>query len=396
MLIHWITAASTVALLAVVACSPAKFEAVPPEGKTTVVPPTTGTVIQPFYTDRFVSEGPASVDVLVVVDNSGSMNYEQQSMSDRVGDLIGALNNGAGGRLSWRIAITTTDLSDLAGSNRFSGGRLLEFKNQAPGTLFVDRNSPGVVDSFGQTLQITNSPSTADKGDERGIGAAFRAIRMNEGGWIRPNAALAIVILSDEDERSGGGAFSGYPLERRTLSGTITSGNSSLGSSSSLYNNFCESTVDVMQLDFSDCPRDLVNFTAQKYGSGKALSSHPIIIRPGDTACYEQQRVQAGSETGRYGRVYAMLRDITGGQLGDACASNYGAQLTQIGTSVTQAQQVFNLRCQPATVNGVPDVDVVFSGTTTAPSTPLIKDSQLTFNPALPDGTVFTASYKCK
>lgn len=396
MLIHWITAASTVAILAVVACSPAKFEAVPTEGKTTVVPPTTGPIIQPFYTDRFVSEGPASVDVLVVVDNSGSMNYEQQSMSDRVGDLIGALNNGAGGRLNWRIAITTTDLSDLGGTNRFSGGRLLEFKGQAPGTLFVDRNSPSVIDSFGRTIQINTSPATTDKGDERGIGAAFRAIRMNEGGWIRPNAALAIVILSDEDERSGGGTFSGYPLERRTLSGTVTSGNSSLGSSSSIINNFCESTTDVLQLDFSDCPRDLVTLTAQKFGSGKALSSHPIIIRPGDTSCFEQQRAQAASETGRYGRVYSMLREMTGGQLGDACAGNYGAQLTQIGTALTEAQQVFNLRCEPAVINGTPDVDVVFSGTLSAPSMPIIRGSQLTFNPLLPDGTAFTASYKCR
>ncbi|MBX9768356.1 MAG: hypothetical protein K2X47_13865, partial [Bdellovibrionales bacterium] len=134
MLIHWITAASTVALLAVVACSPAKFEELQKPGGPGVTPTTIP--LEPSYVDRFVSDGPAAVDVLVVVDNSGSMTFEQQNMADRVGSLVDALNAGAGGKLSWRIAVTTTDLSDLNGSNRFSGGRLLEFQNQPAGTLY--------------------------------------------------------------------------------------------------------------------------------------------------------------------------------------------------------------------------------------------------------------------
>ncbi len=398
MLIHWISAAATVVLLGVAACSPAKFEAVPTPGPGATTPGTLPpTVVRPFYTDRFVSEGPGSVDILVVVDNSGSMTYEQQNMANRVGNLIDALNAGADGRLSWRIAITTTDLSDLGGTNRFSGGRLLEFQGQAAGTTYITRNTPNAIDSFRSTIQITSSPVTSGKGDERGIATAFRAIRMNEGGWIRSGAALAVVILSDEDERSGGGAFSGYPLERRTLSGAVTSGSSSIGASSNLENSFCDSNGDVLQLDYSDCPQDLVAMTARKYGSGKALSSHPIVIRPGDTACYDQQRQQVGSEVGRFGRIYSFLRDLTGGQMGDACAFDYGSQLSQIGTSVTQARQVFNLRCQPTDRNGdgSPDLDVTFSGTLSAPSTPVLSGSQLTFNPALPEGTSFAAAYEC-
>lgn len=158
-----------------------------------------------------------------------------------------------------------------------------------------------------------------------------------------------------------------------------------------MVNNFCNSNVDVLGLDFSDCPQDLVAMVSRKYGSGKMLSVHPIIVLPGDENCRTQQSQQAGSEIGRFGRVYSFLRDLTGGQLGSVCEGDYGSQLNDIGNAVTQAPQVFNLRCTPK--DG--DVDVAFSGTMTAPSTPVLNGSQLTFNPVLPDGTEFTASYKC-
>src|SRR5690606_34653408 len=44
------------------------------------------------------------VDVLIVIDNSGSMEYEQRNMAQRVRNFISILRG-----LDWQIGVTTTD-----------------------------------------------------------------------------------------------------------------------------------------------------------------------------------------------------------------------------------------------------------------------------------------------
>ena len=59
-----------------------------------------------------------AVDILFVIDNSGSMDDEQEEMAKRFSSFLSLLFD-----LSWQVGITTTDLSD---SNKYyTDGKLI-------------------------------------------------------------------------------------------------------------------------------------------------------------------------------------------------------------------------------------------------------------------------------
>ncbi|MFB1484334.1 choice-of-anchor D domain-containing protein [Corallococcus sp. RDP092CA] len=167
-------------------------------------------------TDRFVQEAESRVDVLFVVDNSGSMMEEQQSLGE---NFAAFLSSATAAQVDYRIGVTTTGLDPSPGGWSECPGGALGGEN---GRLFpVDGSSPRII-----TPDTPNAPGVfainthvgVCHWNEQGLDAAYRALsdpllynlddprtpQANDGngGFLRDDAKLAIIVLSDEEDFS--------------------------------------------------------------------------------------------------------------------------------------------------------------------------------------------------
>jgi hypothetical protein len=116
------------------------------------------------------------VDIVVVVDNSGSMAEEQANLSSRMLPLLSSLKDA-----DWRIVVTTTDPNSKCGYGPISKG-----------------------DFFAETrFKSYVKAGTDGTGIERPILQAVAALKSDcffgPGKWLRPGSTVAVVILTDED-----------------------------------------------------------------------------------------------------------------------------------------------------------------------------------------------------
>ncbi|MCB0513392.1 MAG: hypothetical protein KDC60_03075, partial [Bacteroidetes bacterium] len=157
----------------------------------------------------------AKVDVLIVNDNSGTMRYEQREMGNRFNTFISRL---AG--FDWQLGITTMDVSN---SNRnangeqsiaptvtpnpnLQDGKLVPFSN---GSYLIREGNTNALDLFRNAIEITDQGLS----DERGILTASMALQKSgTTGLVRNDSThVAIIMLTDEDVRSGGEANNTNP-----------------------------------------------------------------------------------------------------------------------------------------------------------------------------------------
>lgn len=117
------------------------------------------------------------VDIVVVVDNSGSMREEQTNLSTRLSPLLSGI-----GDSDWRLVVVSTDQR-----NSYLRGPLSKH----------NANYESVFSNY-----ITNA-GLYGSGVERPISGAVAALKWRPllgGSWLRPNSTLAIVVLTDEDD----------------------------------------------------------------------------------------------------------------------------------------------------------------------------------------------------
>lgn len=149
--------------------------------------------------EQFVAADAASneVDILFVIDNSGSMGDDQQILADNFHRFIESAFL-TSPDIDVRIGVTTTDiLLPTAADGRFVG---------QPGIL--RSGSPTLAQDFQQRALV----GTDGAGWEHGLEAMLRALDGRNGGFPRRNAALSVVIVSDEDD----GGTDGSAVPRST------------------------------------------------------------------------------------------------------------------------------------------------------------------------------------
>lgn len=147
-------------------------------------------VVRPGITDLFVqgnSGTPATqtfnqsaskpLDLLVMIDNSNSMQQEQVNLSQRLLPLLSYINDS-----DWRIGVVTTD--------------------PANGCLrrLIKKGDADAMTAFSQAVQA----GTNGNGNERGVLQAVNALKCATNPWVRDQSSLAILIVSDEDNCSDG------------------------------------------------------------------------------------------------------------------------------------------------------------------------------------------------
>ena len=139
-------------------------------------------------TDVFRQEA-EPVDVLWVIDNSSSMATEQTRVTTAITAFFSwfdSLN------LDYHMGVITTDIVNPVYSGRLVGS-----------PAYIDADTPSASAELAEAIAV----GTEDMGDESGLAAVELALSepvmsTENAGFIRPDARLAVVFLSDEPEQS--------------------------------------------------------------------------------------------------------------------------------------------------------------------------------------------------
>lgn len=132
---------------------------------------------------------PERIDVLWVVDNSGSMLAEQRKLAENFPRFLEFYRDSG---LDWQIGVISTDTTEPLESGKLQG---------AAGYLWVDPSVPDPVSVFADMAQLGRQGSAAERG-RRAIWLALEdpdAQTWNEG-FFRKDAKLSIIIVSDEND----------------------------------------------------------------------------------------------------------------------------------------------------------------------------------------------------
>ncbi|MBI4814680.1 MAG: choice-of-anchor D domain-containing protein [Deltaproteobacteria bacterium] len=173
----------------------------------------------PVNEDLYEQLETPEVDVLFVIDNSGSMTEEQDSLTSNFVSFIQFADAQA---LDYRIAVVSTDVEDEFPGNGCPSP-LLPMRpgsnSQGACGYFADGSSDGVHDPDWRLVTPDEQPSPAaafshlahqgtdGSGNEQGLQAAYQALSSPlttgwNAGFLRPDAYLALIFVSDEEDSS--------------------------------------------------------------------------------------------------------------------------------------------------------------------------------------------------
>lgn len=249
-----------------------------------------------------INQHQKKTDILFVIDNSSSMRDEQTKISQRFEHFVDKIQD-----LDWHIAITTTDPRD---DEKGSDGQIDPFNNQY---LFLksSMDQKKAQELFAKHVKRTESGWDT----EMGINATYRAIERTlnprtesdkkQAQFFREESALAVVVVSDEDESGAGVKSQG---------------------------------------------RELIKLIQTKWGNQKRFQFSSIVA-------YTSACLNGGGGHTR-GKKYEELTAQTQGILGDICAQNYSDLLRNLGQGVANLQKVVKLQCVPQDLDGDGKVDL--------------------------------------
>lgn len=149
------------------------------------------------HTDTFYQEVSNQVDILWVVDNSLSMGDEQEEIGSQASSFISQMEEVG---LDWQIGVITTDMESADQSGRLQGGPLI-----------LTRDTPNYENKF---YRLVTELGLDGSDKESGIDAAIHALTEPllsgyNAGFVRPDAKLNVIYLSDENDCTNRGAMAG-------------------------------------------------------------------------------------------------------------------------------------------------------------------------------------------
>lgn len=296
------------------ACGPAKWSEAPggdgsgelANPKTEPTPPI---VQSPKISQRFEQDQNANkVDILIINDNSASMDSEQKKMGMRFGSFVSAFNG-----IDYQIAMTTTDLDSAKWAQN---GKIITWAGTT--TKILTPRTPNASTVFSSTIQRNETIGCRDRnggrdcpsGNEQPLKAMMMAIDERYAAnrdFFRSNVDLVVVVLSDEDELS-------------TAPSSATR------------------------------PEQVIERVQAAFGSAQSFAVHGIIIRPGDTACKAEQDAQIREGWGAaYGTRVDALATLTFGSTSSICDTDYAKNLAAISEKVRKLLSTFELDRDPKT-----------------------------------------------
>ena len=301
-------------MMMAVGCSPAQFAKVsdPSQIKNDVPaspanPPVSGPETpepQAKATEAFTQDSASNkIDILIVDDNSSSMDQEQSKMAARFSSFTSSLKD-----LDYQIGFTTTDL-DSAKYNQ--DGRLMTWEGTSSNLLTP--TTPNGDKVFKNSISRKETIGCGARGDcpsgnEQPLKATIRAIEQRftaNADFFRDKTNLAVIVLSDEDELSDG-----PPAATK--------------------------------------PQEVINSFKAAFGESKKLAVYGIVVKSGDVACLAEQAAQVSTGNGAYfGTHVEELATLTGGSTSSICAPDYAKNLSAISQQVRKLVGTFELHKRP-------------------------------------------------
>ncbi len=251
---------------------------------------------------------PRKLDVLFVVDNSGSMSSSQSKLAANFPSFINYFKNKG---YDFRIAVTTSDAyyGDQFVSNGCSlcNAQQTQFRSGVtPAIRVLDNLTPNLETVFSSNVQV----GTTGSGDER-VFSSFKAALSSSlnTGFHRSDAYLSVIMISDEEDFSHDDINMNESYTQPTLH------------SVSMYKSYLETfTSGIATKDFS-------------------VSTISVI----DEAC----RASLGTVQ-KISQRLMQLSDATGGTKNSICNS-FATVLDNISSSIaSQTQATFQLSRVPS------------------------------------------------
>ncbi len=159
-----------------------------------------------------VVETAAKIDVLFIVDNSGSMADDQAILADNFEAFIAAADGE--GSVDFHIGVTTTDvISPGAAAGKLLGTpKVLSASTPALASQFAERALVG-VDGHGLELGL----------EAMRLALSEPTLSNANGGFYRADAALSVVVVTDEDDSGDFPDLTAfYPEGARSVDGYIS------------------------------------------------------------------------------------------------------------------------------------------------------------------------------
>ncbi|MBC7458149.1 MAG: VWA domain-containing protein [Bdellovibrionaceae bacterium] len=374
---------------ATIACSPTKFSNSPSNicidvPGTCVVGPTSTRVVQDFKV------GAGKVDILFVDDNSASMSEIQKKLAAKFAGFIEALDKKD---IDYQIGITTTDITKSASLLSFGNGqKVLKRSDSNRVSLFngaIVRTETADCEIFIKSAYESN-PSNFDatdyyynnyskycpSGDERGIYAAHEVLSKNEASLVRANANLNVIVISNEDVRSGSYLNdSAYALEEKDKASTLIQ--------------MINRTYPLKYWEFNSIITKDATCAAQQQQSFTGSNGLPIRSSDGNYVI--------GSSIGlEYAAVSSSAsHDVDGnvaprGQNLSICSNDYTAYFSNIAAKIADSARLLSLKCKPMEAPVVTDANGVQSSIPYSWN----GDSQIIFQHGS-EGIQIKIAYKC-
>lgn len=268
------------------------------------------------------------IDILWVVDNSGSMQTSQANLASNFAAFITQFQTLG---LDYHMAVTVTD-AYLAGAyfnNPYSNysATAAQFQDGFNGTYGLGTSGVFVMNKNNTTSTVFSqnmSVGTSGSGDERAFSSMVQALidpTNVASGFRRPGAFLSVIILSDEDDFSGNASFCDH---FQSSCSTQYVGDHNYAAPApelqpvSYYVNWLDTyvgnhanySVSTMSTDSSTCLNTL-----------NAVAPNPVRI---------------------ISQRYPQIAAATSGVAGSLCG-NFAATLSTIAQSVVQLASVFTL-----------------------------------------------------
>ncbi len=249
------------------------------------------------------------LDVLWVIDNSGSMETSQANLAANLDSFIDGFVQR---NLSFKMAFTTSDayLSLFSGNWADSNFRDGSTANGHSGVPIITNTTTNIQDVFLKNAR----PGIDGKGDER----VFQSIQQtlinpNNQNFLRPDSYFAVIIISDEDDFSWDGSSDISPNYANPSLHPV-----------SRYVNFLDT------------------FTGSVPDSRRYNVSTISIM---DTACLDLLK-PATNPSQKIGLRYMQIADATDGHKGSLCA-NFADTLNKISGKLLELLTQFPLNRTP-------------------------------------------------
>lgn len=310
-----------------------------------------------IFSTETVAYGNKQVDFLLVLDDSNSMLPELRKLAERMGQFLTSLEDS---NIDWQMCLTTT--RGVASSQNPSVVRYGNVHNWSlynpalgqPGYL-LKKGTANLHSIFTATVDNLTIGGGASA-DERAIKATFDNFAdINEHSCYRPGAAVSVIIISDEDERSVGNVAS-----RVKPNDTATA-----------YQPF----------EYGDYPVNLLTQAHRTFGADVRFTFSSIIVVPGDVQCEaEQDRDPSPSHPGY---TYEEMSNLTDGGVGSICDADYSSNLNNFRNKIVNSLSTLSLQCAPeketlkVKVEGLPTTAFKLEGKALKFSYPLVEGTKI-------------------